>query len=238
MRVGVTKKRFVKMNYRVRNRNATTQRRCRRRRCSRRQHAAAGRDDQAAAQDQRAPSGPDLDCLSFTGSGTHPHSTRAAVAASRTLRWQPSEERDPADHRAQPGKVKYAETGFSDTVPTRLTKCGRLDSNWHWNPCSYPSSPESLPRLDLSTTRRPCRGRLSFGEESSRSFKVERLGGAHAHRTQLQQLKYVTMRTHRLLCVSSSAERALAQPPKYIGRKYDLYHHHSHPSQKCKYHNP
>ena len=65
-----------------------------------------------------------------------------------------------------------------------------------------------------STTRRPCRGRLSFGEKSSRSFKVERLGGAHAHRTQLQQLKYVTMRTHRLLCVSSSAERALAQPPK------------------------
>ena len=52
------------------------------------------------------------------------------------------------------------------------------------------------------------------------------------------ELKYVTMRTHRLLCVSSSAERALAQPPKYIGRKYDLYHHHSHPSQKCKYHNP
>ena len=93
--------------------------------------------------------------------------------------------------------------------------------------------PESLPRLDLSTTRRPCRGRLSFGEKSSRSFKVERLGGAHAHRTQLHQLKYVTMRTHRLLCVSSSAERALAQPPKYIGRKYDLYHHHSHPSQKC-----
>ena len=89
-----------------------------------------------------------------------------------------------------------------------------------------------------STTRRPCRGRLSFGEKSSRSFKVERLGGAHAHRTQLQQLKYVTMRTHRLLCVSSSAERALAQPPKYMGRKYDLYHHHSHPSQKCKYHNP
>ena len=154
------------------------------------------------------------------------------------LRWQPSEERDPADHRAQPGKVKYAETGFSDTVPTRLTKCGRLDSNWHWNPCSYPFSPESLPRLDLSTTRRPCSGRLSFGEKSSRSFKVERLGGAHAHRTQLQQLKYVTMRTHRLLCVSSSAERALAQPPKYMGRKYDLYHHHSHPSQKCKYHNP
>ena len=80
------------------------------------------------------------------------------------LRWQPSEERYPADHRAQPGEFKYAETGFSDTVPSRLTKCGRLDSNWHWNPCSYPSSPESLPRLDLSTTRRPCRGRLSFGE--------------------------------------------------------------------------
>ena len=58
------------------------------------------------------------------------------------LRWQPSEERDPADHRAQPGKVKYAETGFSDIVPTRLTKCGRLDSNWHWNPCSYPSTRE------------------------------------------------------------------------------------------------
>ena len=93
-----------------------------------------------------------------------------------------------------------------------------------------------------STTRRPCRGRLSFGEKSSRSFKVERLGGAHAHRTQLQQLKYVTMRTHRLLCAcgskQQSAERALAQPPKYMGRKYDLYHHHSHPSQKCKYHNP
>ena len=35
-----------------------------------------------------------------------------------------------------PGKVKYAETGFNDTVPTRLMKCGRLDSNWHWNPCS------------------------------------------------------------------------------------------------------
>ena len=52
------------------------------------------------------------------------------------LRWQPSEERAPADHRAQPGKVKYAETGFSDTVPTRLTKCGGLHSNWHWDPCS------------------------------------------------------------------------------------------------------
>ena len=88
-----------------------------------------------------------------------------------------------------------------------------------------------------STTRRPP-APAAAGEKSSRSFKVERLGGAHAHRTQLQQLKYVTMRTHRLLCVSSSAERALAQPPKYIGRKYDLYHHHSHPSQKCKYHNP
>ena len=35
------------------------------------------------------------------------------------------------------------------------------------------------------------------------------------------KLKYVTMRTHRYLCVSSSAERALAQPPKYMGRKYD-----------------
>jgi len=107
------------------------------------------------------------------------------------LRWQPSEERDPADHRAQPGKVKYAETGFSDTVPTRLTKCGRLDSNWHWNPCSYPSSPESLP--SHSTTRRPCRGpaagsaSASRSEKSPRSFKAERLGGAHAHRTQLQQ---------------------------------------------------
>ena len=68
-----------------------------------------------------------------------------------------------------------------------------------------------------STTRRPCRGRLSFGEkigEITEVLKAERLGGAHAHRTQLQQLKYVTMRTHRLLCVSSSAERALAQPPK------------------------
>ena len=109
---------------------------CRRRRCSRRQHAAAGRDDQAAAQDQRAPSGPDSDCLSFTGSGTHPHSTRAAVAASRTLRWQPSEERDPADHRAQPAEGKYEEPGFSDAVPTRLTKCGGLHSNWYWKPCS------------------------------------------------------------------------------------------------------
>ena len=28
------------------------------------------------------------------------------------------------------------ETGFSDAVPTRLTKCGGLHSNWHWNPCS------------------------------------------------------------------------------------------------------
>ena len=58
------------------------------------------------------------------------------------------------------------------------------------------------------------------------------------------ELKYVTMRTHRLLCAcgskQQSAERALAQPPKYTRgeRKYDLYHHHSHPSQKCKYHNP
>ena len=41
-----------------------------------------------------------------------------------------------------------------------------------------------------STTRRPCRGRLSFGEqigEITGSFKSERLGGAHAHRTQLQR---------------------------------------------------
>ena len=128
---------------------------------------------------------------------------------------------------------------FNDTVPTRLTKCGRLDSNWHWNPCSYPSSPESLPRLDYTP---PCRGRLSFGEKSSRSVKVERLSGAHAHRTQLQQLKYVTMRTHRLLCVCEQqcGLRSGRSPnrPSYIGRKYDLYHHHSHPSQKCKYHNP
>jgi hypothetical protein len=28
------------------------------------------------------------------------------------------------------------ETGFSDAVPTRLTKCGGLHSNWHWDPCS------------------------------------------------------------------------------------------------------
>ena len=40
------------------------------------------------------------------------------------LRWQPSEERDPADHRAQPGKVKYAETGFSDTVPYEVRPPG------------------------------------------------------------------------------------------------------------------
>ena len=26
-------------------------------------------------------------------------------------------------------------TGFSDAVPTRLSKCGGLHSNWHWNPC-------------------------------------------------------------------------------------------------------
>ena len=52
------------------------------------------------------------------------------------LRWQPSEERDPADHRAQPAEGKYEEPGFSDAVPTRLTKCGGLHSNWYWNPCS------------------------------------------------------------------------------------------------------
>ena len=71
-----------------------------------------------------------------SASGTHPHSTRAAVAASRTLRWQPSEERDPADHRAQPAEGKYEEPGFSDAVPTRLSKCGGLHSNWYWNPCT------------------------------------------------------------------------------------------------------
>ena len=37
--------------------------------------------------------------------------TRLVQQQHHALRWQPSEERDPADHRAQPGKVKYAETG-------------------------------------------------------------------------------------------------------------------------------
>ena len=46
------------------------------------------------------------------------------------------EERDHADHRAQPAEGKYEEPGFSDAVPTRLTKCGGLHSNWYWNPCS------------------------------------------------------------------------------------------------------
>ena len=50
------------------------------------------------------------------------------------LPWQPSEERDPADHRAQLAEGKYED--FSDAVPTRLTKCGGLHSNWYWNPCS------------------------------------------------------------------------------------------------------
>ena len=54
------------------------------------------------------------------------------------LRWQPSEERDPADHRAQPAEGKYEEPGFSDAVPTRLTKCGGLHSNWYWNVAVQP----------------------------------------------------------------------------------------------------
>ena len=103
------------------------------------------------------------------------------------LRWQPSEERDPADHRAQPGKVKYAETGFSDTVPTRLTKCGRLDSNWHWNPCSQPSSPESLPRALHAAPAAPAGSASASRSKKSPSTSVERLGGAYAPRTQLQR---------------------------------------------------
>ena len=103
------------------------------------------------------------------------------------LRWQPSEERDPADHRAQPGKVKYAETGFNDTVPTRLTKCGRLDSNWHWNPCSYPSSPESLPRALHAAPAAPAGSASASRSEKSPSPSAERLGSAYAPRTQLQR---------------------------------------------------
>ena len=103
------------------------------------------------------------------------------------LRLQPSEERDPANHRAQPGEVKYAETGFSDTVPTRLTKCGGLHLNWHWNPCSQPSSPESLPRALHAAPAAPAGSASASRSEKSPSPSVERLGGAYAPRTQLQR---------------------------------------------------
>ena len=59
-------------------------------------------------------------------------------------------ETPPITELSQERSSMQAETGLSDTAPTRLTKCGRLDSNWHWNPCSYLSSPESLPRLDYT----------------------------------------------------------------------------------------
>ena len=111
---------------------------------------------------------------------------------------------------------------FNDTVPTRLTKCGRLDSNWHWNPCSYPSSPESLPRLDY-TPPLPRQAQLRrVDRRNRRGLSKRNVCVAHMRiALSYNKLKYVTMRTHRLLCVSSSAERALAQPPKHMGRKYD-----------------
>ena len=77
------------------------------------------------------------------------------------LRWQPSEERDPADHRAQPGTVKYAETGFSDTVPTALRSAAPWTRTGTGTRARTRPAPRACPD---STTRRPCRGRLSFGE--------------------------------------------------------------------------
>ena len=104
-------------------------------------------------------------------------------------------------------------------MPTCLTKCGRLDSNWHWNPCSYPSSPESLPRLDY-TPPLPRQAQLRrVDRRNHRGLSTLNVWVAHMRiALSYNKLKYVTMRTHRLLCVSSSAERgdarALAQPPK------------------------
>ena len=155
------------------------------------------------------------------------------------LRWQPSEERDPADHRAQPGKVKYAETGFSDTVPTRLTKCGRLDSNWHWNPCSYPSSPESLPRLDY-TPPLPRQAQLRrVDRRNHRGLSKLNVWVAHMRIALSEDADaQIAVCLWQQAAECGAGARPTAQPPKYMGRKYDLYHNHSHQSQKCKYHNP
>ena len=79
------------------------------------------------------------------------------------------------------------ETGFSDAVPTRLTKCGGLHSNWHWNPCSQPSSPESLPRALHAAPAAPAGSASASRSEKSPSPSAERLGGAYAPRTQLQR---------------------------------------------------
>ena len=64
-------------------------------------------------------------------------------------------------------------------------------------------------------------GSASASRKSSRSFNTERLGGAHAHRTQLQQAQIRDDADAQIaVCEqhSSSAERgdarALAQPPK------------------------
>ena len=68
--------------------------------------------------------------LCAAGSGTDPHSPRAAAAAaSRTLRWQPSEERDPCRHAA--AAASGGGTGGSEQLSLLSTQCACVVARDH-----------------------------------------------------------------------------------------------------------
>ena len=121
------------------------------------------------------------------------------------------------------------ETGFSDAVPTRLTKCGGMHSTWHWNPCSLPSSPESLPRALHAAPAAPAGSASASRSEKSPSPSVERLGGAYAPRTQLQraQIRGDDAGAHIDCCGSAEAGGRSFEVDhlSHMG-KCDLYYHH------------
>ena len=102
------------------------------------------------------------------------------------LRWQPSEERDPADHRAQPAEGKYEAARLATPCPLALRSvaaCTRTGTGTRARSRPAPS----LPRALHAAPAAPAGSASASRSEKSPSPSVERLGGAYAPRTQLQR---------------------------------------------------
>ena len=134
---------------------------CRRRRCSRRQHAAAGRGDQAAAQHQRAPSGPERRRSQL-------HWLRHAPALDPCSSSSITHSGGSRLKNETPPITELSQERSSMQRPALATPCPlalRSAAAWTRTGTGTRARTRPAPRAcPDSTTRRPCRGRREIIE--------------------------------------------------------------------------
>jgi hypothetical protein len=153
------------------------------------------------------------------------------AAASRTLRWQPSEERDPADNRAQPQRTSMKRPALATPCPPALRSAAACTRTGTGTRARSRPAPRACP--EHYTPPLPRRqGQLRRVDR--RNHQVLRLNDCAAHMRialSYSEPQYlVTMPPPHIVMWEWPVRRAFVSQVQYhgisSGGKYDLYYHH------------